>query len=320
MLPRDPAAVIDISRRLDESLRTPEPTPAVSIPEPGIYRDMPMAEYLALPLMSASRLEILRRSPLQYKYSLTEPPKATSALERGTAIHMAVLEPLLFEGHYVVLGQCEGMTQRGTPCTYQGSVYRHGQSWCKTHDPERGQPMEDVHVLSQADYDAVLGARDMILAHPRARSLFEGRGDFEVTIIFDDPETGIRCKIRPDRLVERAGLVVDLKSTRDGSPWAFPRQAENLGYFRKLAFYRRGLRTVEWPYQATAVLAIEMTPPFDLCPYLPEESDLDTADLEVSRLLRILKHCEDTGEWSGYANDFQPLRRPRWAMPEEQYA
>lgn len=320
MITHSPEAVIDLSKRLDEMLKQPEQAPAIEIPEPGVYRDMPMAQYVALPLPGASKLERLRRSPLQYQHSLTETQKSSSALERGTAIHLAVLEPLLFEGHYVVLGPCQGTKKDHTPCTYQGSIYRQGASWCKTHDPERGQPLEDVEVLSQADYDAVLGARDAIRAHPRARSLFEGRGDFEVTIIFDDPETGVRCKIRPDRLVDRARMLVDIKSTRDGAPWAFPRQAETLGYFRKLALYRRGLRAIGWPYESTAVLAIEATPPFDLCPYLPEEEDLDTADVEVTRLLRILKTCEETGVWGGYAENFQPLRRPRWALQEDEHA
>ena len=63
--------------------------------EPGLYRDVPMAEYLALPYMSASKLEVLNRSPLQYRHSLTAPQQTTDALARGTALHMAVLEPLL---------------------------------------------------------------------------------------------------------------------------------------------------------------------------------------------------------------------------------
>lgn len=290
--------------------------------QPGVYPDLPMDEYLALPYMSASRIEKLRRSPLQYKHSLTAEEESTAALDRGTALHLAVLEPLLFEGRYTVLGQCEGYTKEFKRCSYQGSVYRAGKSFCKTHDPEKGaDPDPSVEILSQKDWDTVIGMRDAIQAHPRARSLFEGRGQFEVSIIFDDPITGVRCKMRPDRLVQRAGMLIDLKSSRDASPARFPQLAENLGYFRKLGLYRRGLTAIEWPLKEVAVLAIEPEAPFDLAPYLLEDmKDLDKADTEITRLLELYKLCTATDTWPGYASTedgFLMLRRPAWAVRDE---
>lgn len=288
---------------------------AVTIPEIGIHPDIPMADYLALPLMGASGLEKLRRSPLQYQHSLTEPPKSTSALERGTALHLAILEPTIFEAYYVVLGQCEGITAKKERCRYNASSYRAGRHYCGTHDPAKGEPAnEEVEVIPAEDHAAVLGMRAAILAHPRARTLFEGRGAFETTIIFRDDETGVLCKARPDRLIERARMNVDIKTTRDAAAWSFPRQAESLGYFRKLAFYRRALRSVGWPYESTAVVATESTAPYDLACYLVEEASLDSADREVSRLLRSFRSCEESNCWPGYADDFEILARPSWAQ------
>ena len=291
--------------------------------EPGLYPDVPMAGYLALPFMSASRLEHLRRSPLQYRHSLTTEEEPTAALDRGTALHLAVLEPQLFEGHYVVLGQCEGRKKDLERCSYQGSVYRDGRSFCKTHDPDKGaDPDPDIEVLPEKDYNAVLGMRDAIRAHGRARSLFEGRGQFETTIIFDDPETHVRCKMRPDRLVDRAGMLIDIKSSRDASPLAFPGLAEKLDYFRKLALYRRGLLAIRWPLKDIAVLAIEPEAPFDLAPYLVEDlRDLDSADTEISRLLRLYCMCKESDSWPGYASSedgFLMLRRPLWAVRNDE--
>jgi hypothetical protein len=140
-------------------------------------------------------------------------------------------------------------------------------------------------------------------------------------LVFDDPNTGVRCKIRPDRLIERAGMLVDIKSCRDAAEWAFPRQAENLGYFRKLALYRRGLRAHGWPIQEIAVLAIESEAPYDLAPYLVDPNDIDATDDEVSRLLRLFVTCKETNRWPGYAaseDGFLVLRRPAWAQNGEQ--
>jgi hypothetical protein len=268
--------------------------------EPGIYLDVPMSEYLALPAMSGSRLEVLRRSPMQYRYSLGEPSRTSPAMERGTALHLAVLEPLLFGARYVRGIEGDGRTK---------AVKEAREAQAADHP--------GAIVLPPADYDAVLGMRDAIHAHPRARTLFDGAGAMEVTIIWRDEATGVLCKARPDRLVERVGMHVALKTSRDAAPWAFPRDAENMGYFRSLAFYRAGLRAVGWPYQSTAVLAVESAPPFDLVPYLVEESDLDSAEREVARLLRVKRTCEDTGAWPGYTDGFMTLDRPAWAPREE---
>ena len=293
---------------------------------PGIHQNVPMEDYLALPFMSASRLERFRRSPMQYRHSLTAPAEVTPALERGTALHLAILEPALFEGRYVVLGICEGRKKDGAPCSYQGSVYRDGQSFCKTHDPAKGEaPDPRVEIMQETEYAKVLGMAAAIRGNPRAWSCFEGRGDFEATIIFEDPETGVVCRIRPDRLVERAGMHVALKSTRDASEHAFRNDAERRGYFRSFALYRRGLRAVEWPYQATAVVAPEPEAPHDLDCFLVDEgrfeAALETADVEVSALLRQYAECEKDNHWPGYCRgEFRLLTRPSWATKSEEAA
>lgn len=288
-------------------------------PEPGIYRDVSMAKYLAIPYASASLNELIRRSPKQARHALDNPKEPTDTFERGTALHMAVLEPDLFADHYVVIGKCEGRYNDGRPCAYMGSFYRDGQSFCKKHDPAKGEPLAPgLTVMQEPEMDKVLGMRDAILSHRRAASLFEGAGEFELTMIFDDPDTGVRVKIRPDRLVERAGAIVDIKTTRDAAEWWFPGDAERRGYFRKLALYRRGLQALDWPYRMTAVLAIESEAPYDLIPYLAEEKDLDSSDAEVSRLLARYDECQKSGEWPGYTEEFKPLFRPTWAKERDQ--
>lgn len=315
-----PPEVVSASRELKEMLDQDDAPPIVlrgpwegrALPGLGFYRDMPMQDYLALPFLSAGRLEKLRRSPLQYRYAPARDEKKQDERELGSAVHLAILEPGRFKDYYVVLGQCCGYTKgKNERCRNQGSIYREQQSWCKIHDPAKGTPLDaTVEVISQEDFDATVGMRDAVLSHERARSLFEGKGDFEVTVIFDDPDTGVRCKIRPDRLIERAGMNVDIKTTYDAAEWSFPRQAEVRGYFRKLAFYRRGLKAMGWPYESSSILAIESGHPFDMIPYLCDEDELDSAELEVMQLLSVLRECMDSDRWPGYATDFVTLYRP----------
>lgn len=288
----------------------------------GAVIDMPMAEYLAMPQMSASRLEIFRRSPLQYQYSLTAPPREeTPAMLRGTALHMALLEPERFEGHYVTLGMCAGRKKDGAPCGYRGSIYRDGQSFCRTHDPERDTPPdESVTVIPEDEMALVIGMRDAVRAHPQASALLTGAGAMEEVLTWVDEETGVECRMRLDRYVERVAMLLDIKTAHDASPDAFRRQAENLGYWRKMAFYRRGLRATGRDVQHVAILAIEVAPPHDLAPYLLDDDHLQQADDEVTRLLRHYADCLAADEWPGYADTFRMFYRPAWAVRTEEAA
>lgn len=290
---------------------------------PGIHRGISMADYLALPHMSASRLEAMRRSPRWYRHQLTAPKKTSDALERGTALHLLLLEPALYESRYVIAEPCAALLKsgdrKGQACGSPGLFQVAGIGWaCGRHVRGDDELQTEAEVISKEIDAQVRGMAKAVKEHPRALSLFQGRGDVEATVIFEDPETGVLCKIRPDRLVERAGMYVALKTARDATVHAFPKAAENLGYFRSLAFYRRGLRAAGWPYSGTAVLAVESEPPFDPVPYLVEESDLDSADREVSRLLRRFKDCEAENYWPGHAPEFIGLRRPPWATKEEE--
>jgi hypothetical protein len=290
--------------------------------EPGIHPGLSMGEYLALPFMSASKLEQLRRSPLHYQHSLLAGPSSSPAMELGSALHLLLLEPLLFATAYRVAGPCEqplkSGARKGEPCGNTGAALHSDLGWlCGVHMKGCGDGIEGGFQTISADDDTAVRAMcASILSHPRARTLFEGSGAYEVTVVFDDPETGVRCKIRPDRLIERAGMLVDVKTTRDAATWAFPRDAENRGYFRKMAFYRRGLRAAGWPYASAAVVAAESGAPYDLICYLLEEDDLDGAEKEVVRLLRTFRTCEEMNVWPGYAQEFQPMRRPAWAKED----
>lgn len=288
----------------------------------GLHRGLSMADYLAIPAMSASRLEAIRRSPRWYRHQLTQPQKSTDALERGTALHLLVLEPALYESRFVIAEPCavllgKSSKRAGEPCGNPGLFQLRGIGWaCGTHVKGYGSEIEsdpNVQTISSEIDAQVRGMAAAIAEHPRARTLFEGRGDFEATIVFEDPETGVPCKIRPDRLVERAGMYVALKSTRDATEFAFPADAERRGYFRGMALYRRGLRAIGWPYSTTALLAVESEAPFDPVPYLVPEEDLDSADREVTRLLYRFKQCETDNHWPGHAQEFLSLRRPAWA-------
>jgi hypothetical protein len=269
--------------------------------DPGWHPDLPMAAYLAMDAMSASQLESFRRSPLHWKHERDNPREGTSAaMEKGTALHLALLEPDLFRS----------LVHEDIPGDGRTKAVREARSAL------RESLTEDSIVLPPADYLDVLGMRDSVLAHPRARTFFRGEFETEVTAIWEEPTTGITCRARFDVRVPRAPIVPDLKTCRNAQPWAFGKDAADRGYHRKMAWYRRAERALGRDVEDCAIIAVENTAPYATAVYLLKPEDVDAADREITQLLDRFAYCRDNDFWPGYGDEFLTLRLPNYATQE----
>jgi hypothetical protein len=286
-------------------------------PQPGLYRDVPMETYRALPLLSASGLEVFRRSPEHYRKR--KPVKETAAMRLGSAVHMGLMEPELFRATYTAADPCvaelSSGKRKGEPCGNPGKARCDGAWFCGTHaQDEHDTPAHVVDHNELADLEGMIAA---IRRHPRAATLFDGAGEVELTGIFDDPETGLRIKFRPDRLIRRARMLVDLKTAADASEREFARASAGRGYHRKMALYRRGLRVLGWECTSSAICAPESSHPYVVGCYLLDEAQLERAERDVVRLLHHYKACQSDNTWPGYGDEFRTLYFPDWAFDSE---
>lgn len=285
----------------------------------GWYEGLSLSEYLAIPAMSASGLVEFNRSPAHFRYCADHPKEPTDAMREGTALHLALLEPRLFEGAYVALGQCEGQTKDGRPCSYQGSVYRSGLSFCKTHDPQKGDPMDPgIQVISEDALQRIEGMKRAVLSHPDACRFFVGKGRSEVTGIARDPETGVLLKIRLDRDLGRASIHADVKTCTDASEAGFARQVGRMLYALRSQFYRRVMKLLDRPAIGSVLIAVEKQPPHGCAAYLLDEGDLAGFDPVIDRALAQYAECLRTNTWPGYPAGLRQLKLLPWdeAKPE----
>jgi len=286
-------------------------------PVTGWFPDLSMAEYLAIPAMGASGLVEFRRSPAHFDHARRHPKEPTPAMREGTALHLALLEPDLYAGRYVSLGQCEGVKKDLSRCTNGGSSYRGGASFCGVHDPAKGEPMDDgVEVMPNEAIGRIEGMRRAVLAHPELGQFFRGRGVSELTGVWLDEASGLLCKIRLDRYVERAGVHFDLKRTVSAEREAFRRQVVRMGYAFRSAFYRRGMAALDKPAMASVLGAVEADAPHGVQAFLLDESDLETFTPEIDRLLYQAAECEATGDYPAYPGGLRELKLPAWGLSE----
>ncbi len=281
-------------------------------PEPGIYYDIPFEQYVAWDAVNNSRLKLLERSPLHYKTGFKNEPTASMAL--GSLCHAGVLEPLKLIERYTYMPDfsrdVENVTSGGERSFSKATKY------VKQCEDQFRTAMRGKEIIDETAYKKMIGISST-LSQCELMQFLRKKGSAEVSIVWVDSETGLRCKARADWVRDSQPqeplVVLDLKTTQDASD--FERSIYKYGYHRQLAFYRRGFREVTGRAADMWICAVETTEPFGHR-VAPMRESLDQGDREVSALLKQLRDCTDGNAWHGYDHPDEWLL-PEWAKDKE---
>lgn len=258
--------------------------------KPGIHEGISYRDYHALPYVSNSLLSRLDRCPANVLVEETETP----TLVFGRAVHCFILEGLeQFGREFAVAPVCDRRTKDGKA------------AWAEF----QGKNL-DKQIMDKKDFDAICGMCHAVFAHP-AISIMLKAGISEVTVIWDDPKTGIRCKARPDRIPDgNRGVLLDLKSTRDASKYSFGNSIRSFGYYRQVAFYIAGINeamkqsgqggTME--FDGFVFIAVEREAPYRVEGYMLDPLYIERGAVECQQLLQLYKECREKRFFPNYVN------------------
>jgi hypothetical protein len=252
--------------------------------------------------ISKSGLDKIESSPLDYWWHYLrperEPHKPTEAMIFGTAVHSAILEPNEFQKTYVVMPPINKRTNIGK------AEFASLTSMCESN----GQVLIDP-----TEYSDVLRMRDAIFKHPTAKLLFQN-GIAEQTFMFQESNTGAKCKIRPDWLDNTSGLVVDLKTTEDATPNGFAKSAWEYKYYKQDPFYLDGLEACGNDRAGFVFVNIEKTEPFKIGIHYLDGKSRQLGRDEYLRNCETYVKCLENGIWKGYEEKISEVSLPAWAF------
>ena len=254
---------------------------------PGFYTDVDFSDYLADPAINNSALKIFSQSPAKFAYWKNNEKPGTPTQIEGSALHCKLLQPELFEIQF---------GKKPAPRANSSDRVKWDQANAR------------AIALTQRQWDAVAGMADAFKNTPCtiAKDLLT-EGTPELSIWFKDPITNLLCKIRPDFLRDE-DVIVDIKSTKNGSPEGFFWEIKRWGYNYQAAFYMKGLGLA---YAAAGVtrrpktfiiIAIENFPPHEIAVYIIPEDMITEAQIQINANLEKYAECLKKDIWPGYPN------------------
>lgn len=294
----------------------PQPASITAYP-PGIHQNVPAEVYhrKELGVVNCGALSRLAKTPAHYRAWLDEAEDSdTAAKVFGRAYHDRVLLPNLFARRYV--GEPIGAPYRPTDAMRNAknpseSSIARVQFWDEWDSRNAGKI-----VLSAKDFALIEVMHAALMSDPDIATLF-GEGDSEVTLLWADDDTGLKCKARADRWNRRTRIMADLKTTDDASPRAFARSVVNYGYEVAHAHYCEGAKACGEPIKHYLFVAQEKHPP-----YLAAVYELDVAGESRGQEIRqrgidTMAECMTSNTWPGYPRGVQSLPLPGWAIANE---
>lgn len=261
----------------------------------GIYQDVSNDDYHGGEGVSKTQLDKVAQSPAHYLYHQSHKMESTPAMQIGTATHTLILEPEKFDDEIAVLP--DGIDRR----TKAGKA-----AYAEFQEVAAGKL-----IIKADDFDMIQRMRDAVMAHPSAAQLLTG-GVAEQSAYWVDEDTGLLCRCRPDFHVGSA--LVDLKTTKDGSPREFGRSAANMRYHVQAAFYLDGMNAAGGDVNVFGFVAMEKTPPYNVAVYTAEDAHIEKGRELYKRDLETLAEAKETGKYTGYCDEPMPLFIPQWAL------
>jgi len=255
---------------------------------PGFFQDIPFHEYLADSAINNSGLKIFSQSAAKFAFWRDNDRPATGTQTEGSALHCSILQPELFEAQFG-----------------KGSAPRVGSAGRVKWDKANPKAI----ALTPSQYNNVINMADAFknTSCSVAHELLTG-GTPEMSIFWDDPASGLRCKIRPD-YIRTDDIIIDLKSSQAGSPQGFLREVKRWGYDRQAAWYERGLNAA---YQAAGVnrrteafifIVVENFSPYETAIYMLSDEIIEAARQQIDIDLEKYIECIKNNVWPGYMNE-----------------
>jgi hypothetical protein len=239
--------------------------------------------------------------PAQFDYDRKHPQLPKKEFEIGTAAHSL----LLGTGAELVVVDAEKWTTKAVQA--EVAAIR----------------AEDKIPLKPSDLEKVTAMVAAVRQHPVAGPLFTpGSGTAEQSLYWEDPDTKVTCRCRPDWLKQYPDLTlcVDYKTAVKADPTAVSKAIAERNYHQQDPFYIDGIQAVTGQ-QARFLFVFQSK----TAPYLITVRELSDADRAIgraknARALRIYAECERTGvwpDWTGDTPDIPYISLPTWAAIRE---
>lgn len=275
-----------------------------ALPSAGFHYGVTFEQYQSWDAVNVSKLKPFRRTPFHARWEMDH-PRESEAMDVGSALHTAILEPGKFAERFLIAPLYDARKKEGREIAAQCEAEAAGRTVIR----RKASPGE-------VGGDDIEGMASTVRQFKAPSKLLDLPGQCEVSALWKDETTGLMCKCRFDKLVTRPPVILEIKTCRDASNWAFGGQCAKLGYAAQASYYRWAHKVLTGVEATHVFLAIENKGPWAPKCWTLDDASLQTGALAFRAWLNQYAECVKSGTWPGYHDSVEVLSLPVWANRE----
>lgn len=242
-----------------------------------------------------------------------KPP--SDSLILGKAAHSLILGDEIFDDNFIFVP--EGAPQR--PTATQIAAYERDGKWSENAYPRAvfwddfDAKAEGRHLLSQDQLEKITYMAESLAANPHCIELLKS-DLIEISMVWQDPITGIWVKSRPDCIPTNGSDFSDLKTFAPKGAdlsLAAQRSTTDFGYAMQMALAVMGAEQVFGTTASECSLVfLQTSEPYECIPLRIDEDSLYWARVLCRHALNRMAECLEANEWPGVGAEMKTYSYP----------
>jgi len=253
---------------------------------------MTNAEYHAAEGISSSDFRLLEESP-QHLANKRLFQLSGKSFDLGNLVHKMVLEPDDLKNEFV-------------PESFEGCDLNKNS---KAYKEAKAAWLETVGDKTVVTADMWQQAKDMTERVNAIVGNLLRDGEAEKSVFVKDELYEITRKCRPDYYRSDFRIIIDLKTTKDGSEYAFSKGIHDYRYHRQAAWYLSTMNMAGYKAEMFLFVVVETTAPYMVSVYELDADSIRRGEENYQELL--LKWMEYRKQ--GAASVVKKISLPQWA-------
>lgn len=273
--------------------------------EDGIYNDISIKDYhLNRTHLSATSIKLAKKSLALWRWSQDHPQESKSHFDFGNAFELALFDKVGFSTDVAILPtkEWQGKALESNPKLVKPTASKF---YKELEEGFIGQNtgkylISDVGEQSYSTIECMLEScyRDAIIQKLIAET------QYQLSLFWTDEATGLRLKTRPDICKVKKNVIVNLKTTEDGSPAAFSKQLAKFDYPLQACIEIRGCQESGLMEEVENYfwLVVEKNPPYNATIYEFAPADIPACMDNLDFVLSRIKKAKDENKYPGYTD------------------
>lgn len=275
---------------------------------PGLYHNVPDVEYHQWAAWSKSAMFSGRTMREVHEYLQGKNEPSTGKQRLGDLVHQRVLESKLIDWDNVVV--VTDVVMESTGKSRKLTTDAKPDTWAQADKDNPGKV-----VIADGWADQIDAMAEAFKTNREAVALLERATDREVSVVWEDEQTGLLMKSRLDGAA--SGLVVDAKSTSEADPDAWQRRiAIDFYYDVQCTMYLEAAKAAGYGECDFKFIVQHTSPPYAVVVHEPDDAFLKVGRARWRERVAKVALAFVNDEWVGDPEKIH-LGVPYWL--ERQY-